>query len=172
MEMTTKKYSAKDILSNKTNMTAWLFGNVLHEVLKEQYKDVTLTPSVMESDFIKAVYKGKSWKKDYGQHLRMSIKSPVFIIDVNALTEKTIDLFSIVVKDEFKKQGIGSKLLATMVSLADNLGNDISLVPVAINSTNNVKKAEKAAQWLRDWYSSYEFSKDKDSPEMIYHANF
>ena len=104
MEMTTKKYSAKEILSNKTNMTAWLFGNVLHKVLKEQYKDVTLTPSVMESDFIKAVYKGKSWKKDYGQHLRMSIKSPVFIIDVNALTEKTIDLFSIVVKDEFKKQ--------------------------------------------------------------------
>ena len=163
-------YSTKEILSNPANMKAWTFGHTLAEILKEEMDDVKVTPMVMESDFVKAAYQGKPWRKDYSQHLRMVIESPEFKLDINALNETTVDLFSIVVKN--KKQGIGNELMLRIILLADELDIDISLIPVAISSSNNIKAAEKASQWLRDWYDCMRFSECEDSPEMIYHAGW
>ena len=88
----------------------------------------------------------------------------------NALNENTIDLFSIVVKKQ--KKGIGNDLMMRIIILADELDIDISLIPIAMNSSNNIKAAEKAAKWLRDWYDCMRFSECEDSPEMIYHAGW
>lgn len=165
-----KTYSTKQILSNPVNMKVWEFGHVLSEILKEDFNDVTITPMVMESDFIEAAYKGKSWKKDYDQHLRIVIKNKDFELMFNALDKNTIDLFSIVVKKQ--KQGIGNDLMMRIILLADELDIDISLIPVAMSSSNNIKAAEKAAKWLRDWYDCMRFSECEDSPEMIYHAGW
>jgi len=165
-----KTYSTQEVLQDPKNMKVWLYGHTLAEVLKKEYENVTLTPKMMESDFIKAAYQGKSWRHDYGQHLRMSIESPEFIIEFNALNETTVDLFTIVVAN--KGQGLGNDLMLAIMTIADVSDTDISLVPVAMNSTDDVLEADKAAQWLRDWYDCMRFSECEDSPEMIYHANF
>jgi hypothetical protein len=165
-----KTYSTQEILKDPANMKAWMFGHTLTEVLKEEMDDVKVTPMFMESDFIKAAYQGKSWRKDYSQHLRMVIESPEFKLDINALNETTVDLFTIVVKN--KKQGIGNELMLRIMAVADELDTDISLVPVAMSSSDNLTKAEKAAKWLRDWYDCMRFSECEDSPEMIYHAGW
>lgn len=165
-----KTYSTQEVLQDPKNMTVWLYGHTLAEILKKEYSGVTLTPKIMESDFIKAAYQGKSWRHDYGQHLRMCITSPEFKIEVNALNETTVDLFTIEVTN--KGQGLGNDLMLAIMAIADVSDTDISLVPVAMNSTDDVVEADKAAQWLRDWYDCMRFSECEDGPEMIYHANW
>ena len=165
-----KTYSTQEVLKNQANMKAWMFGHTLAEVLKEEMDDVKVTPMVMESDFIVAAYEGKSWRKDYGQHLRLVIENPNFKLEINALDENTVDLFSITVKK--KRQGTGNDLMSCIMAVADELDINISLVPVAISSTNNIKRAEKAAEWLREWYDCMRFTECDDSPEMQYHAGW
>ena len=165
-----KTYSTQEVLQDPKNKTVWLYGHTLAEVLKNEYENVTVTPLMMEGDFIKAAYQGKSWRYDYGQHLRMRISSPEFKIEVNALNETTIDLFTIEVTN--KGQGLGNDLMLYVMAIADVSDTDISLVPVAMNSSDDVHKAEEAAEWLRHWYDCMRFSECEDSPEMIYHANW
>jgi hypothetical protein len=163
-------YSTKKVLENPANKIAWLYAFCVREILQEEFEDVTIKPLIMESDFILAAYKGKSWRKEYGQHLRLIIESPKFSLEVNALDENTVDLYSII--SNTKRQGIGNEVMLAVKEAADVFDVDVCLVPVAIKSTNNIHRAEKNAQWLRDWYEYKRFSECKDSPEMIYHANF
>lgn len=166
----TKTYSTKKVLENPANKIAWLYAFCVREILQEEFEDITVNPLIMESDFILAAYKGKSWSKEYGQHLRLIIESPKFSLEINALDENTVDLYSIISKT--KRQGIGNQVMFAVKEAADVFDVDVSLVPVAIKSTNDIHKAEKNAQWLRDWYECMRFSECEDSPEMIYHANF
>lgn len=165
-----KMHSTQEVLKNPANMTAWLFGQTLAEILGDQFEGTEITPMMMSYDFINAAYKGKSWRKDYDQHLRLVIKNSNFKIEINALDKNTIDLFSITVNK--KRQGTGNNLMSMITIVADELDTDISLIPVAINSYNNIKRAEKSAEWLREWYDCMRYSECDDSPEMQYHANW
>lgn len=163
-----KTYSTKEILSDPSNMKVWLYGQTLSKILEGEFEGIKLTPKVMESDFVKAAYGGKSWRKDYGVHLRMVIENPEFTIQLNALDKNTVDLFLITVHD--KGNGLGTTLMQLLTIIADATDTNISLVPVAINSSDDVKVADKLAKRLRVWYSNLGFTENKSTPEMNYQS--
>jgi GNAT superfamily N-acetyltransferase len=139
------------------------------DLMSKELNEKSIMLDVKE-DFVETFFKGKEVRLNYGPHLRGGFQCKDFDLVFNSLSEDSIELWIIKVKESKRGSGLGTNLMSIVLDVADELGVNVHLTPVDMGgmkkrSRNEVKKQTLR---LRNWYSDLEFKSQPFSPAMKY----